>query len=137
MPKNIKNPDLVMVGNAGSCLYLTNPLPMLTAEEENFLAERLYYQGDLKAAKKLILFHLRFVVHIARNYSSYGLPQADLIQEGYIGLMKAVRRFNPDVGVRLVTFAVRWIKAEIHEYVLCNWRIVKVVTTKAQRKLFF
>ncbi|MFK9842314.1 sigma-70 family RNA polymerase sigma factor, partial [Escherichia coli] len=95
------------------------------------------YQGDLEAAKKLILSHLRFVVHIARNYSGYGLPQADLIQEGNIGLMKAVRRFNPEVGVRLVSFAVHWIKAEIHEYVLRNWRIVKVATTKAQRKLFF
>ncbi len=94
-------------------------------------------EGDLEAAKKLILSHLRFVVHIARNYSGYGLPQADLIQEGNIGLMKAVRRFNPEVGVRLVSFAVHWIKAEIHEYVLRNWRIVKVATTKAQRKLFF
>ncbi|HKN02366.1 MAG TPA: RNA polymerase sigma factor RpoH, partial [Buttiauxella sp.] len=93
--------------------------------------------GDLEAAKRLILSHLRFVVHIARNYSGYGLPQADLIQEGNIGLMKAVRRFNPEVGVRLVSFAVHWIKAEIHEYVLRNWRIVKVATTKAQRKLFF
>ena len=91
----------------------------------------------LEAAKKLILSHLRFVVHIARNYSGYGLPQADLIQEGNIGLMKAVRRFNPEVGVRSVSFAVHWIKAEIHEYVLRNWRIVKVATTKAQRKLFF
>lgn len=126
-----------MVGDSGSCLYIAKPLPMLTAEEEKVLAERLYYQGDLKAAKKLILSHLRFVVHIARNYSGYGLPQVDLIQEGNIGLMKAVRRFNPDVGVRLVTFAVHWIKAEIHEYVLRNWRIVKVATTKAQRKLFF
>lgn len=110
---------------------------MLTAEEERELAERLHYQGDLDAAKQLILSHLRFVAHIARNYSGYGLPQADLIQEGNIGLMKAVRRFNPEVGVRLVSFAVHWIKAEIHEYVLRNWRIVKVATTKAQRKLFF
>jgi RNA polymerase sigma-32 factor len=101
------------------------------------LAERLHYQGDLDAAKTLILSHLRFVVNIARNYSGYGLPQADLVQEGNIGLMKAVRRFNPEVGVRLVSFAVHWIKAEIHEYVLRNWRIVKVATTKAQRKLFF
>lgn len=110
---------------------------MLTAEEERELAERLHYQGDLGAAKQLILSHLRFVAHVARNYSGYGLPQADLIQEGNIGLMKAVRRFNPEVGVRLVSFAVHWIKAEIHEYVLRNWRIVKVATTKAQRKLFF
>lgn len=114
-----------------------NAYPMLTAEEERELAERLHYQGDLDAAKQLILSHLRFVAHIARNYSGYGLPQADLIQEGNIGLMKAVRRFNPEVGVRLVSFAVHWIKAEIHEYVLRNWRIVKVATTKAQRKLFF
>lgn len=110
---------------------------MLTADEERELAERLHYHGDLAAAKKLILSHLRFVVHVARNYSGYGLPQADLIQEGNIGLMKAVRRFNPEVGVRLVSFAVHWIKAEIHEYVLRNWRIVKIATTKAQRKLFF
>ncbi|MBX4180773.1 RNA polymerase sigma factor RpoH [Sodalis sp. CWE] len=111
--------------------------PMLTAEEERNLTEQLYYHGDLEAAKRLILSHLRFVIHIARNYSGYGLSQADLIQEGSIGLMKAVRRFNPKVGVRLVSFAVHWIKAEIHEYVLRNWRIVKVATTKAQRKLFF
>lgn len=110
---------------------------MLTADEEKDLAERLYYQQDLEAAKALILSHLRFVIHVARGYSGYGLPQADLIQEGNIGLMKAVKRFNPEVGVRLVSFAVHWIKAEIHEYVLRNWRIVKVATTKAQRKLFF
>lgn len=110
---------------------------MLSADEERALAEKLHYHGDLEAAKTLILSHLRFVVHIARNYAGYGLPQADLIQEGNIGLMKAVRRFNLEVGVRLVSFAVHWIKAEIHEYVLRNWRIVKVATTKAQRKLFF
>lgn len=110
---------------------------MLTAEEEKELAERLYYHEDIEAAKKLVLSHLRFVIHVARGYSGYGLPQADLIQEGNIGLMKAVKRFNPEVGVRLVSFAVHWIKAEIHEYVLRNWRIVKVATTKAQRKLFF
>ncbi len=110
---------------------------MLSAEEELILAKRLYFNGDLEAAKLLILSHLRFVVHIAHNYSGYGLPKADLIQEGNIGLMKAVRRFNPEVGVRLVSFAVHWIKAEIHEYVLRNWRIVRVATTKAQRKLFF
>ena len=97
----------------------------------------MYYDGDIEAAKKLVLSHLRFVIHVARGYSGYGLPQADLIQEGNIGLMKAVKRFNPEVGVRLVSFAVHWIKAEIHEYVLRNWRIVKVATTKAQRKLFF
>uniref|UniRef100_A0A1B0C4W7 RNA polymerase sigma-70 domain-containing protein n=1 Tax=Glossina palpalis gambiensis TaxID=67801 RepID=A0A1B0C4W7_9MUSC len=106
-------------------------------DEEKFLTRQLHYHGDLIAAKKLILSHLRFVIHIARNYSGYGLPQADLIQEGNVGLMKAVRRFDPEIGVRLVSFAVHWIKAEIHEYVLRNWRIVKVATTKAQRKLFF
>lgn len=124
-------------GSLEAYVRAANAYPMLTAEEERALAERLHYQGDLEAAKQLILSHLRFVVHIARNYSGYGLPQADLIQEGNIGLMKAVRRFNPEVGVRLVSFAVHWIKAEIHEYVLRNWRIVKVATTKAQRKLFF
>ncbi|WP_439895700.1 RNA polymerase sigma factor RpoH, partial [Sodalis-like endosymbiont of Proechinophthirus fluctus] len=124
-------------GSLEAYVRAANAYPMLTAEEERTLAERLHYQGDLEAAKQLILSHLRFVVHIARNYSGYGLPQADLIQEGNIGLMKAVRRFNPEVGVRLVSFAVHWIKAEIHEYVLRNWRIVKVATTKAQRKLFF
>ena len=97
----------------------------------------MYYDGDIEAAKKLVLSHLRVVIHVARGYSGYGVPQADLIQEGNIGLMKAVKRFNPEVGVRLVSFAVHWIKAEIHEYVLRNWRIVKVATTKAQRKLFF
>lgn len=125
------------LGSLDSYIRAANLCPMLSATEEKSLAERLHYHGDLDAAKKLILYHLRFVVHVARNYSGYGLPQADLIQEGNIGLMKAVRRFNPDVGVRLVSFAVHWIKAEIHEYVLRNWRIVKVATTKAQRKLFF
>jgi len=110
---------------------------MLSQEEEQRLASNLQKNDDLDAAKHLILSHLRFVIHIARQYSGYGLPQADLIQEGNVGLMKAVRRFNPDVGVRLVSFAVHWIKSEIHEYVLRNWRIVKVATTKAQRKLFF
>ncbi|WP_113906911.1 RNA polymerase sigma factor RpoH [Aliidiomarina celeris] len=119
--------------------YITsvNSIPMLTAEEEKSLAERLQETGDLSAAKQLIMSHLRFVVHVARGYSGYGLPQADLIQEGNVGLMKAVKRFDPTVGVRLVSFAVHWIKAEIHEFVLKNWRIVKVATTKAQRKLFF
>ncbi|MBG23630.1 MAG: RNA polymerase sigma factor RpoH [Idiomarinaceae bacterium] len=110
---------------------------MLTAEEEHNLAVRLTEEDDLEAARQLIMSHLRFVVHVARSYSGYGLPQADLIQEGNIGLMKAVRRFDPSVGVRLVSFAVHWIKAEIHEYVLKNWRTVKIATTKAQRKLFF
>ncbi|MBD1581775.1 RNA polymerase sigma factor RpoH [Pseudoalteromonas sp. S16_S37] len=118
-------------------LQTVSSIPMLDAEEEKVLATRLQQEGDLEAAKQLIVSHLRFVAHIAKSYSGYGLPQADLIQEGNIGLMKAVKRFNPDVGVRLVSFAVHWIKAEIHEYVLKNWRIVKVATTKAQRKLFF
>ena len=128
---------LVPQGSIEGYIRAANEYPMLTAEEEKELAERLYYHEDLDAAKKLILSHLRFVIHVARSYSGYGLSQADLIQEGNIGLMKAVKRFNPEVGVRLVSFAVHWIKAEIHEYVLRNWRIVKVATTKAQRKLFF
>lgn len=118
-------------------LQAVSTIPMLKVEEEQELATRLQEEGDLSAAKQLIMSHLRFVAHIAKGYSGYGLPQADLIQEGNIGLMKAVKRFNPTVGVRLVSFAVHWIKAEIHEFVLKNWRIVKVATTKAQRKLFF
>ena len=118
-------------------IQAVNSIPMLTAEEERELAFRLYDEYDLEAARRLVLSHLRFVVHIARSYSGYGLPQADLIQEGNVGLMKAVKRFDPNQGVRLVSFAVHWIKAEIHEFVLRNWRIVKVATTKAQRKLFF
>ncbi|VAX76973.1 RNA polymerase sigma factor RpoH [Serratia symbiotica] len=137
MTKAMHTLALVPQGSLEGYIRATNTYPMLTAEEELNLAERLHYQGDLEAAKRLILSHLRFVAHIARSYSGYGLPQADLIQEGNIGLMKAVRRFNPEVGVRLVSFAVHWIKAEIHEYVLRNWRIVKIATTKAQRKLFF
>ena len=112
-------------------------IAILTAEQERELAERLYYEEDVEAARQLVMSHLRFVVHIARSYSGYGLPQADLIQEGNVGLMKAVRRFNPEMGVRLVSFAVHWIKPEMHEYILRNWRIVKVATTKAQRKMFF
>lgn len=137
MTKEMQSLALAPVGNLESYIRAASSWPMLTADEEKELAEKLHYEGCLEAAKRLILSHLRFVVHIARNYSGYGLPQADLIQEGNIGLMKAVRRFNPEVGVRLVSFAVHWIKAEIHEYVLRNWRIVKVATTKAQRKLFF
>lgn len=137
MNKDTQTMMLVPQGSIEAYIRAANEYPMLTAEEEKELAERLYYQEDLEAAKKLILSHLRFVIHVARGYSGYGLPQADLIQEGNIGLMKAVKRFNPEVGVRLVSFAVHWIKAEIHEYVLRNWRIVKVATTKAQRKLFF
>mgnify|MGYP001039895156 CR=1 FL=1 len=137
MTKEMQSLALVPQGSIEAYIRAANSYPMLTAEEEKELAERLHYEGDLEAAKTLILSHLRFVIHVARSYSGYGLPQADLIQEGNIGLMKAVRRFNPEVGVRLVSFAVHWIKAEIHEYVLRNWRIVKVATTKAQRKLFF
>ncbi|WP_102797546.1 RNA polymerase sigma factor RpoH [Bowmanella denitrificans] len=124
-------------GSLEAYMQAVSSIDMLTAEEEKELAERLHHQGDLEAARRLIMSHLRFVVHIAKSYSGYGLPQADLIQEGNIGLMKAVKRFDPGVGVRLVSFAVHWIKAEIHEFVLRNWRIVKVATTKAQRKLFF
>jgi RNA polymerase sigma-32 factor len=124
-------------GNLSAYIQSANSIPVLTADEERELAESLYYDDDVDAARKLVMAHLRFVVHIARSYSGYGLPQGDLIQEGNIGLMKAVRRFNPEKGVRLVTFAVHWIKAEIHEFILKNWRIVKVATTKAQRKLFF
>lgn len=112
-------------------------IPVLSAEEERSLALRLRNDNDLDAARRLVLSHLRFVAYIARGYRGYGLPDADLIQEGNIGLMKAVKRFDPDLNVRLVSFAVHWIKAEIHEYILRNWRIVKVATTKAQRKLFF
>jgi RNA polymerase sigma-32 factor len=128
---------LVTQDSLDSYIRSANSYPMLTPEEERELAERLHYKGEIDAAKGLILSHLRFVVHVARGYSGYGLPMADLVQEGNIGLMKAVKRFNPEVGVRLVSFAVHWIKAEIHEYVLRNWRIVKIATTKAQRKLFF
>ena len=124
-------------GQLDSYLREIYRIPVLTAEREQELAVRLRDTGDLQAARELVVSHLRFVVKIARGYSGYGLPLADLIQEGGIGLMKAVRRFNPDVGVRLVSFAVHWVKAEIHEFILRNWRIVKVATTKSQRKLFF
>ena len=124
-------------GNLESYINTIHNIGILTPDQERKLAEDLYYKNDLEAARKLVLAHLRFVVHIAKTYSGYGLSEADLIQEGNIGLMKAVRRFNPEVGVRLISFAVHWIKAEIHEYVLRNWKIVKIATTKAQRKLFF
>ncbi len=123
--------------NLESYIATVNAIPVLSPDEEKDLAERYHYQGDLEAARQLVMSHMRFVVHIARSYSGYGLNQGDLIQEGNVGLMKAVKRFNPEVGVRLVSFAVHWIKAEIHEFILRNWRIVKVATTKAQRKLFF
>jgi len=124
-------------GSIEGYIQAVSTIDMLSADEERELALRLREDEDIDAARKLVMSHLRFVVHIAKSYSGYGLPQADLIQEGNIGLMKAVKRFDPSVGVRLVSFAVHWIKAEIHEFVLKNWRIVKVATTKAQRKLFF
>ncbi|MCI3207649.1 RNA polymerase sigma factor RpoH [Pandoraea capi] len=125
------------LGNIDSYIQAVHRIPMLSAEEEQSLAKRLREKDDLEAARQLVLSHLRLVVSIARNYLGYGLPHADLIQEGNIGLMKAVKRFDPTQGVRLVSYAMHWIKAEIHEYVLKNWRTVKVATTKAQRKLFF
>lgn len=120
-----------------SYMQAVGAISILTAEEEQDLAEAYYYQQDLDAARQLILSHLRFVIYLAKSYNGYGLPMADLVQEGNVGLMKAVKRFDPRKGVRLVSFAVHWIKAEMHEYILRNWRIVKVATTKAQRKLFF
>lgn len=128
---------LVPGANLESYIQAASRIPILTVDEERALSERLYHEGDVDAARQLILSHLRFVIHIARSYSGYGLNQSDLVQEGNVGLMKAVKRFNPEYGVRLVSFAVHWIKAEIHEFILRNWRIVKVATTKAQRKLFF
>jgi RNA polymerase sigma-32 factor len=125
------------LGSIESYIHAVNTIPMLSQEREQELFLRFQSEGDLEAARELVLSHLRFVVKVARGYSGYGLPQADLIQEGNIGLMKAVKRFDPEFGVRLVSFAVHWIRAEIHEYILRNWRIVKVATTKAQRKLFF
>lgn len=129
--------QLVPGGDLSAYIQSVSSIPLLSAERERELGESLFYQGDLEAARELVMSHLRFVVHIAKSYGGYGLPQADLVQEGNVGLMKAVKRFNPEKGVRLVSFAVHWIKAEIHEYVLRNWRIVKVATTKSQRKLFF
>ncbi len=125
------------IGSIEAYVSYTHQIPMLSQEEEHNLAVRLFKNNDISAAKQLILPHLRYVVRVAKGYMGYGLPLNDLIQEGNIGLMKAVKRFNPEVGVRLVTFAVHWIKAEIHEFILRNWRIVKIATTKAQRKLFF
>ena len=138
MNKSLQNMQwMAPGGNLAAYMQGTSSIAVLSVEEEKALAERLYYEDDVESARQLVMAHLRFVVHIARSYNGYGLPLADLIQEGNVGLMKAVRRFNPERGVRLVSFAVHWIKAEIHEYVLRNWRIVKVATTKAQRKLFF
>ncbi|HEY2592133.1 MAG TPA: RNA polymerase sigma factor RpoH [Steroidobacteraceae bacterium] len=135
-----RNPDLALAGPVGSLdAYLdrVSRIPVLTRDEERTLAQRFRDEDDLEAARRLVLSHLRFVVHIARGYAGYGLPLGDLIQEGNVGLMKAVKRYDPTLNVRLVSFAVHWIRAEIHEYVLRNWRLVKVATTKAQRKLFF
>ena len=133
MPLSLTAPGV----NLGAYISTVNQIPILTPEQEKELADRYYYDQDLDAAKMLVMSHLRFVIHIARSYAGYGLPQGDLIQEGNLGLMKAVKRFDPTMGVRLVSFAVHWIKAEIHEYVIRNWRILKVATTKVQRKLFF
>jgi len=137
MTKGLNLSLAVSTGSLESYSQGVRNIPILSAEDEHALAVRLRDHGDLEAAQQLVISHLRFVMHIARSYSGYGLAQADLIQEGNIGLMKAVKRFDPDKGVRLVSFAVYWIRAEIHEFVLRNWRIVKVATTKAQRKLFF
>ena len=125
------------MGNLESYIHAIHSIPVLEADEERELAERLKYQGDLEAARQLILHNLRFVVKVARGYNGYGLPLGDLVQEGNVGLMKAVKRFDPEMNVRLISFAVHWIRAEIHEFILRNWKIVKVATTKAQRKLFF
>jgi RNA polymerase sigma-32 factor len=137
MSTALQTVNLVPGSNLNAYMQTVNNFPVLTAEREHELAEALYYHENLESARELVMAHLRFVVHIARSYNGYGLPLADLIQEGNIGLMKAVKRFNPEKGVRLVSFAVHWVKAEMHEYILRNWRIVKVATTKAQRKLFF
>ena len=134
------NRDIMLAGPVGSLdnyIHAVGAIPVLSKEDEHALATRFHEQDDLDAARDLVMAHLRFVVHIAKGYTGYGLPLGDLIQEGNVGLMKAVKRFDPDYGVRLVSFAVHWIRAEIHEFVLRNWRIVKVATTKAQRKLFF
>ena len=138
MGKELQIRELALpLGSLEAYIYWTSQIPMLSAAEEQELARRFREQQDLAAARKLVMAHLRFVVSIARNYLGYGLPHADLIQEGNIGLMKAVKRFDPSMGVRLVSFAVHWIKAEMHEFILRNWRMVKIATTKAQRKLFF
>ncbi|WP_020481502.1 RNA polymerase sigma factor RpoH [Methylomonas sp. MK1] len=137
MNNSLALPINLSVGTFDSYLSLISQMPKLSVEQEQDLALRYRDEGDLNAARELVMSNLRFVAHVARGYAGYGLPLADIVQEGNIGLMKAVKRFDPDMGVRLVSFAVHWIKAEIHEYVIKNWRIVKVATTKAQRKLFF
>ncbi len=135
IPNNLPVPSAL--GSLEAYIGAVHQIPVLSVEEEQALARRLREDNDLSAAQNLILAHLRFVVHVARGYNGYGLPLGDLIQEGNIGLMKAVKRFDPEIGVRLVSFAVHWIRAEMHEFIIKNWRIVKVATTKAQRKLFF
>jgi len=138
MGTSLQPVDVLAPGqNLNAYIQAVNGFTVLSAEEEKHLGEELYYRDNVDAARQLIMAHLRFVVHIAKSYAGYGLNQGDLIQEGNVGLMKAVKRFNPEKGVRLVSFAVHWIKAEIHEFILRNWRIVKIATTKAQRKLFF
>ena len=137
MTHALKLPVPVAVGNLESYIQAANRFPLLTEKEEVDLARRFRRDGDIEAARGLVLSHLRLVVSVARGYLGYGLPHADLIQEGNVGLMKAVKRYDPERGVRLVSFAIHWIKAEIHEYILRNWRLVKIATTKAQRKLFF
>jgi len=138
MSRSLQPVDQMVPGaNLQAYVQSVSSIPVLSIDRERQLAEDLYFKDNLEAARELVMSHLRFVVHIARSYSGYGLAEADLIQEGNVGLMKAVKRFNPEKGVRLVSFAVHWIKAEMHEYILRNWRIVKVATTKAQRKLFF
>ena len=138
MSTNLQPIDVMSPGgNLDAYIRAVNTIPMLTAEQEQELGERLYFEGDLEAARQLVFAHLRFVVYVAKSYAGYGLSEADLIQEGNVGLMKAVKRFNPEFKVRLVSFAVHWIKAEMHEFILRNWRVVKIATTKAQRKLFF
>lgn len=138
MSTQLQSVDILAPGqNLAAYIQVVNGFSILSAEEEKALAEDLYYHNNLDAARRLVMAHLRFVVYVAKSYSGYGLAQGDLIQEGNVGLMKAVKRFNPEKGVRLISFAVHWIKAEIHEFILRNWRIVKIATTKAQRKLFF
>ncbi|WP_343184059.1 RNA polymerase sigma factor RpoH [Buchnera aphidicola (Ceratovacuna keduensis)] len=137
MTKIIDSISFSSIGNLSSYIKTVFSFPVISKDKEKYLSNLLYYNRDLNSAKTLILSNLRFVVHISKNYLGYGLLQSDLIQEGNIGLMKAVKKFNPEIGVRLISFAVYWIKSEIHEYVLKNWRIVKIATTKSQRKLFF
>jgi RNA polymerase sigma-32 factor len=137
MTHSLMTIPMVPGGNLAAYSSAVSAIPVLTVERERELAEDLYYNGNVDAARDLVMAHLRFVVHIAKSYMGYGLPLADLVQEGNVGLMKAVKRYNPEKGVRLVSFAVHWIKAEMHEFILRNWRIVKIATTKSQRKLFF